>query len=260
MADGGPHFDCEAVQEFCDEIGTTLLIVAARAPWLNGLLEGSNKILLNVLKQLFAPGLGEDSYVNVKPTDIPNNWPDHLDKALRKLSNRILPSLGYSPNELFFGLPSVSRHSPDPEPIRPPTEDEIAVHLTFAEQLHLDGYTATVDHATKRKAVFDAKLLSRAPREVVFEKGDLVQVHATEWTLMVASMRKLVPMGSVPHRVASRMRNSYTLETLEGVPLSGVFNSRRLRGFQLQVGTKLAASELARKLEAEWEMALSTTH
>lgn len=50
MADGGPHFDCEAVQEFCDEIGTTLLIVAARAPWLNGLLEGSNKILLNVLK------------------------------------------------------------------------------------------------------------------------------------------------------------------------------------------------------------------
>ena len=50
LSDGGSHFDCIEVRSFCEGIGTKHHIVAAYAPWLNGLLEQSNSILLNTLK------------------------------------------------------------------------------------------------------------------------------------------------------------------------------------------------------------------
>jgi hypothetical protein len=53
-------------------------------------------------------------------------------------------------------------------------------------------------------------------------------------------------MWSAPHRVATRKLNSYTLETLNGLPLAGVYNSRRLRRFEPREGTELAKGELAR--------------
>ncbi|KIM74692.1 hypothetical protein PILCRDRAFT_14247 [Piloderma croceum F 1598] len=196
MADGGSHFDCN------------------ESPWLNGLLEGSNGILLNALKRLCAPGLGEDEYEQMTVKDIPNNWPDHLDAAIKHLNDRILPSLKYSLNELLLGLQ------------------------------HLGGYAATVDHAVKRKAAFDARLRKRTPKVVVFQPGDLVQVHATEWVHTFAAIKKLIPMWSIPHSVVTRQLNSYTLEMLGGLPLAGVYNSRRLRTFKPREGTKLAMEEL----------------
>lgn len=249
MADGGSHFDCAEVKEFCNKNGTKLHIVAAYAPWLNGLLEGSNGIVLNALKRVCAPGLGEDDYARMEKEDIPNNWPDHLDEVINNLNNCILPSLKYSPNELLLGLRVNSDPIGNPDDILPPTADDVAIHLALAEQQHLDGYSAIVDHAAKRKDKFDSKLKQRAPREVVWQKGDLVQVHASEWNRKLASLRKLIPMWSIPHRIAGRQLNSYTLETLDGLPLDGVFHSRRLRTFEPRDGTKLAMLELDRELD-----------
>jgi hypothetical protein len=56
MTDGGLHFDNEAVKEFCKEWRTDREVVAAYSPWVNGLVEGGNKILLHVLKRLCARG------------------------------------------------------------------------------------------------------------------------------------------------------------------------------------------------------------
>jgi RNase H-like domain found in reverse transcriptase len=50
MADSGSHFDCNEVRDYCASIRTKLHVVAAYAPWLNGLLKRSNGILLNTLK------------------------------------------------------------------------------------------------------------------------------------------------------------------------------------------------------------------
>jgi len=75
----GSHFNCNEVCDYCETIGTKLHVVAVYSPWLNGLLEGSNGILLNALKRLWAPGLGEDDYDQMTIKDIPNNWPEHLD-------------------------------------------------------------------------------------------------------------------------------------------------------------------------------------
>jgi hypothetical protein len=203
MVDGGSHFDCNEVRDYCASIGTKLHIVAAYSPWINGLLEGSNGILLNALKRLCVPGLGEDDYEAMAAKDIPNNWPDHLDTAIKHLSDRILLSIKYSPNELLLGLVVNSPPAHTPEDILPPTEDEIAVHLALMEQQLLDTYSAIVDHAVKRKAKFDAKLRRNAPRIVVFQPGDLVQVHATQWTRTFAAIKKLTPMWSILHRVTT---------------------------------------------------------
>jgi transposase InsO family protein len=253
MVDGGSHFDCGEVRDYCKSIGTKLHIVAAYAPWLNGLLEGSNGILLNALKRLCAPGLGEDDYDRMATKDIPSNWPIHLDAAIKNLSDRILPSLKYSPNELLLGLVVNSRHTDTPDEIELPTEEDINIHLSLVEQQRLDGYAAIVDHAAKRKLAFDTKLRQRAPRVVEFQPGDLVQVHATEWIRTFASIKKLIPMWSIPHRVATRKLNSYTLETLGGLPLAGVYNARRLRLFEPREGTQLAMNELARMETVEGE-------
>jgi hypothetical protein len=93
MMDEGSHFDCNEVQEYCTSISAKLHIVAAYLPLLNGLLKDSNGILLNVLKHLCTPALGEDDYESMAAKDIPSNWPDHLDAAVKHLSNRILPSI-----------------------------------------------------------------------------------------------------------------------------------------------------------------------
>ena len=50
MSDGGKHFDNKEVRDVCQKWGTKTHIVAAYSPWINGLVEGTNKILLHVLK------------------------------------------------------------------------------------------------------------------------------------------------------------------------------------------------------------------
>jgi hypothetical protein len=253
MTDGGSHFNCNKVREYCDSIGSKLHIVAAYAPWLNRLLESSNAILLSTLKQLCTPGLGEDDHANMATKDIPSNWPEHLDNTIKHLSDRILPSLKYSPNELLLGLVVNSHRVDSPENIKPPTEQEAALHLALVEQQHLDGYAAIVDHAVKCKNIFDAKVRQQMPQNIIFQPGDLVQVHATEWVRTFATIKKLIPMWSIPHRIKTKQLNSYTLETLTGLPLTGVYNSRRLWAFTPCVGTKLAMAELVHMETAEEE-------
>src|SRR6202050_5506066 len=151
MGDGVSHFNCTEVRDYCESIGSKLHVVAAYAPWLNGFLEGSNGILLNALKRLCAFGLGEDGYENMALKDLPSNWPEHLDTAIKHLNDRILPSLKYSPNELLLGLIVNLCHNESPEDIEPPTEQEVTIHLALVEQQCLDGYAATLDHTVKRK-------------------------------------------------------------------------------------------------------------
>ena len=101
MTDGGPEFDNAEVREFRESRGIKLHIVPAYSPWISGLVEGMNRILLGRLKWLCAPDLGEDEYDAMA---VPENWPIHLDEAIRYLNRRILPLLKFSPNELLLGL------------------------------------------------------------------------------------------------------------------------------------------------------------
>ena len=75
MSDGGSHFNCEEECTFAKKKSITLCTTMAYAPWVNGLIEGANKILLGRLHQLCTPDLGEDTSMdNIQWEDLPGDW------------------------------------------------------------------------------------------------------------------------------------------------------------------------------------------
>ena len=102
MADGGKHFKNREVADNCKRWGTRLHMVAAYSPWVNGLVEGTNKLLLYVLARLCAPEVGEDGWQTTTWDKLPATWPDHFDKAIRILNWRILPSVAAKQSSKCF--------------------------------------------------------------------------------------------------------------------------------------------------------------
>ena len=122
--------------------------------------------------------------------------------------------------------------------------------MAYVEQQRLDGYAHISSHAHRRKLAFDRKVLAQAPREVIFKAGQLVQVYRSDLDFTFKTERKMVPKWSAPRRVTSRDHNSYKLETLEGLPISNRFSSRRLRRFIPRTGTMLNEAQMA--IEKKW--------
>ena len=245
MADGGPEFNNGEMRALCKDRGVELRIVPAYSPWVNGLLEGMNAKLLAILKRLCAPDLGEDDYDKMAMEDIPANWPDHLDAAIRALNRRILPNLKYSPSELLLGLVVNTVRTPVESSITAISEEDVELQMAYVSQQQLDGYSEMVDHAYRRKKAFDHRVLSKAPKEVIFRAGQLVQVYRSDLDFTFKNERKMEPRWSAPWRVTSRDRNSYKIETLEGLPIGGLFSSRRLRQFIPREGTALEIAQEA---------------
>ena len=211
------------------------------------MLEGTNSILLNQLKRMCAPDLGEDEYAGM---DIPSNWPDHLDAAVRCINDRILPNLKYSPNELLLGLVVNTKPTLVDDLQNSPTAEEVDVQMAYVNQQRFDGYARIVNHAHQRKAAFDKLVQSRSPREVIFRARDLVQVYRSNLNFTFKTERKMLPKFSAPRRIINRDKNSYQLETLEGFPIAGRFSSRHLRLFIPRKGTELDTIQGA--IEEEW--------
>jgi hypothetical protein len=176
---------------------------------------------------------------------LPKSWPDHLDDAVYALNHRLLPSLKFSPKELLLGLIVNTPTTPIEDSTSTLRQSDIITQVAYVEQQRLDGYEEIVRHAVKRKAAFDKKLLQRAPREVIFKTGQLVQVYRNDLDYTFKAERKLIPKWSIPRRIHSRLLNSYKLESLQGVPLQGEFSARRLRAFSPREGTKLVDDQRA---------------
>jgi len=80
MTDSVPEFDNAGVREFCASRGIKLHIMPAYSPW------------------IVAPDLGSNEY---NAMDVPENWPTHLDEAIRYLNRRVLSLLKISQNDLL---------------------------------------------------------------------------------------------------------------------------------------------------------------
>ncbi|KAG6843344.1 hypothetical protein H0H87_005605 [Tephrocybe sp. NHM501043] len=139
MADSSPEFDNAAVWEACS---------------------GMNRKLLSRLKCLCVPDLGEDEYEKIGKDDIPANWPDHFDDALKYLNKCLVINTAHTPKSMASEEP---KHA------------DVIVQMAYMDQLHLDRYAAIVEHAEKRKVEFDRKVTVRAPKEVIFKVGQLMQ-------------------------------------------------------------------------------------
>ncbi|KIK58486.1 hypothetical protein GYMLUDRAFT_111614, partial [Collybiopsis luxurians FD-317 M1] len=105
MSDGGSHFDNREVDVFCKKWGVKHHVTLAYLPWVNSLVEGTNKLLLHILKRLCAPELGEDSeeFMSMGWGSLPSLWPEFLDKAIWILNMCILPAFRFLLKELLFG-------------------------------------------------------------------------------------------------------------------------------------------------------------
>lgn len=177
MTDGGPHFKCEEVEKFCKGWGTKMHVVAAYSPWVNGLVEGMNKLLLYILARLCTPELGEDGWNNSKWEDPPWTWTDHFDWAIRIPNWCILPSLKFSPKELLLGLVVNTVNTPLEASASLLLPQDIDTHFAYTVQQWLDGYSQEVQHAVRRKATFDKKVINSKEGEVTFTRGQLMQVY-----------------------------------------------------------------------------------
>lgn len=96
MSNGQKHFNCDIVNNYCTERDIQHITTAKYAPWVNGLIESTNNLLLSHLKQLCASNLDADPS-DINPKSIPNSWPNHLDEAVHSLNDHILPTLNTSP-------------------------------------------------------------------------------------------------------------------------------------------------------------------
>ena len=142
----------------------------------------------------------------------------------------------------------------DPSNITQPiTEADTTLQMAYVAQQRLDGYAEAVAHALKRKSAFDKKVFSRKPGEVVFSKGQLVQIYRSDLDYAFKTERQLLPKWSIPHWITSKQLNSYTLETVKGVQVPGSFSARRLRRFIPKEDTRLAETQklLEKKLADE---------
>jgi hypothetical protein len=160
------------------------------------------------------------------------------------------PNLKYSPNELLLGMVVNTKPTVPEDIVSEPTAEEVDIQMAYIDHQRFDGYAQTVDHAHRRKAAFDKQVLDRPPRETTFRAGDLVQVYRSDLDFTFKTDRKLLPKFSAPRRVVSRNKNSYQLETLEGLPIGGRFSSRRLRLFIPRKGTEVEAIQTT--IEKEW--------
>ena len=86
MSDRGRHFDNKEVRELCEKWGTKTHIVSAYSPWVNGLVEGTNKLFLHVLKRLCAPDLDSEEAEKMTTDNIPKQWPNYFEEAIRILN------------------------------------------------------------------------------------------------------------------------------------------------------------------------------
>jgi hypothetical protein len=104
MSDGGKHFKNNKVWQCCEKWGGRHHVVTAYLPWVNGLVEGTNKILLYVLAHLCTPEVGEDGWQTMNWVELPKKWPDYFDEAIQILNWQILLALKFSPKELLLSL------------------------------------------------------------------------------------------------------------------------------------------------------------
>ena len=160
MSDGGKHFDTKEVRELCKKWGTKTVVMPAYSPWVNGLVEGTNKLFLHILKRLGAPDLNNKEIERMLTDDLPKNWPDHFDKAIQILNWRLLPALKFSPKELMLGIVVNTKPSNIDMSLLSATESNTTLQMAYVAQQHLNWHAEAVTHALRWKTTFDNRILA----------------------------------------------------------------------------------------------------
>ena len=130
-----------------------------------------------------------------------------------------------TPRELLFGL----SFRPDATtPLVPLPTQPLDTHTNFTltETFRANAHLLSLEDAERRKTSFD----TNAPI-TKFNIGDLVQVYDSTSDFNFRAINKLTPKWAEPQIIHGEFNNSFLLCTIPGIPLKGLFHSRRLRHY-----------------------------
>jgi hypothetical protein len=160
------------------------------------------------------------------------------------LNERIIPAFKFLPKEPLLGLVVNTIPNTATDASIAPSTSDVNIHMVYVEQQQLDDANQATAHTTRWKAVFDKRVVQSHAGEVMFEPGQLVQVYANTLDMTVSNTRKLTLKWLAPRRIISKLGNSYTLTSLKGFPLHGLFHAQCLCWFILQDSTELATLQV----------------
>ena len=125
--------------------------------------------------------------------NIPRTWPDHFDEAIWILSWHLLPALKFSLKELLLGLVVNTKPTNIAQSTTPILEADVTTQMAYVAQQCLDGYLEAVAHALRRKRTFDKRVFVQNLGEVIFSKGQLVQIYRSDLDYTFKTECKLLP-------------------------------------------------------------------
>jgi hypothetical protein len=161
---------------------------------------------------------------DVNPEDIPSNWPEYFETAIRMMNDRILVALKATPRELLFGR-SFTPEQQAPALPAPTSASDVDIHFALADSLRWSTHLKSLHRAAQQKSSFDTNA-----RIVEFKIGDVVQWYNSEADSNKKSINKLAPHWSAPVQIYATFLNSFSLCDLNGIPLKNLqfIHSRRL--------------------------------
>ncbi|SPO24480.1 uncharacterized protein UTRI_03748 [Ustilago trichophora] len=201
ITDGGSHFDCAEVYDFLTEHGVDQHITPAYAPWVNGLVEQNNGLILQTLRRLCAAATAP----TVSQLAFP--WTEHLSTATRELNRRPIVDLSnLSPTELLFGYVIAERV---PAATGAPELIDIRMQRAFVDVRRVEALS-TLETA---QAIRSEKSKPRSSKEDI-ELGDLVLRHQTLFESTYSTRAKLAPRWVGPFMVMTKKRKTYLIKSL----------------------------------------------
>ena len=206
QTDGGAHFKGPELKEACERLGIVRIVTPAYAVWVNGLVEGVNKLFLSCLKKKCAPDIDDSEYEDVDPESIPRNWPDFFEEAVVNVNDRIILGTRFTPREILFGLCFAPIHI-DPEiPPHQPEDSELTDRMDLAEIMRMESLARHITDTERHQSHANDSVTP-----IKFKVGDLVQVYDLTLDMIDKAERKIAPRWSGPRIVVLKGINSYKL-------------------------------------------------
>ena len=202
VTDGASHFDCAEVSDFLTYNEVEHRVVSSYAPWINGLVERNNGLILQALRKRLATPLMQSSQAGT------TSWVPHLKVVVYELNRRPIEDMAnWSPVELLFGF--TIRESRSSTGLQYANEDAIRHQRAFVD-------VARVDASAHLEAAQAKRLQQGKPyREAAeYQLGDLVLRHQTHLEGTCSTLAKIAPRWVGPYIVESRQRQSYIIRSL----------------------------------------------
>ncbi|SNX85308.1 uncharacterized protein MEPE_04017 [Melanopsichium pennsylvanicum] len=201
ITDGGSHFDCAEVSNFLVEHEVEHIITSAYAPWVNGLVERHNGLLIQTLRKLIANPLDD--------TDLPpQQWHPYLAVAVRELNRRPMPAMAnWSPVELLYGF--TIKDSREQQGEYPSDVAAAKSQRAFVDAIRVEASAHLEEEQGKRVAQSTPYRSS-----VAYEPGDLVLKHRTQLESTYSTAAKMAPRWEGPYAIQSKQRKSYIVRSL----------------------------------------------